>query len=465
MQGEFENIFNEKMKQLDVSPPSDVWDNISDELDLQDVWQNISNELDIQEVWQNIDSKLTSISRIQTFVKVSSLTALLLLLVVSSYFFLKLSNSPINRLVSDYPFVKIGHPQLADNAVINQVTKVDTKSKVKEKLVASRKGKKDNTRLKTKKVAKKESKKNNKALKQKRTEGSNTALSKKTINRVNINNRRATKPSNDNVPLIAFGTNTHPIAILHPVNLFSLLTQSNDRESNNESLNQLLFGHPAKDAGYTPEYVDNTKYIIIGSSFTYSNTWILNSSTSISYEKNSLNQTNISFGYAYSALIGYTLSNKLTLQSECLINNKQEQSYIEYREGKRVYENIEMNYTQVNLLAKKTNAAVLFNKIPTSFNYIGGLQYGYMKSISETTNGITNSVADDYKKNNYSLILGLEYQVILNKSFALFAGLRADIGLNNLYSGDSNSINKTYNTSLGLNVGLSYRIPYKKKGK
>ena len=466
MNSEFENIVSNKLNQLDENPPSGVWDNISDELDLQDVWNNISNELDVQEVWQNIDSKLTVIARRQTFVKVASFAALLLLLIGSSFLFVKPTDKHLGRLVSDYPLVKNNYSELAQVKLKNGSPSSDLTTVSEKKAKSSKQVAKSKKATKSKKELKKEAKKNLNSTKQNLSNGAIATnrsykrkakghASKKTIN---------PKSEENQLPLIGFGSNAHPIAVIQPFNMFTML-QPDSEETTMARLNQNTLSHPAKDAGYTPKCVDRTGYLIVGSSYTYSNTWILNSISSSSYERNSLNQTNISFGYVYSLFIGYHLSSRLTLQSECLINNKQEQSYIEYREGKRVYENLEINYTQVNLLAKKTNPQVLFNNLPASFNYIGGIQYGYMKSINETENGVTSSVSENYKKNNYSLVLGFEYQIMLNRSFSIFAGLRADVGLNNLYVGNTSNSkpNKTYNTSIGLNSGIAYRIPMKRK--
>ena len=362
MNSEFENIVSNKLNQLDENPPSDVWDNISDELDLHDVWNNISNELDVQEVWQNIDSKLTFIARRQTFVKVASFAALLLLLIGFSFLFVKPTDKHLGRLVSDYPFVKNNYSDLAQVKLKNESASSEKKTTSKKKSKASKQSARSKKTAKAKKELKKETNKNVSSIKQ---NSSNSAVASNKSDRRKAKGRASKKTNNptseeNQLPLIGFGGNTHPIAILHPFNIFTML-QPNSDETIMARLNQNTLSHPAKDAGYTPEYVDRTGYLIVGSSYTYSNTWILNSISSSSYERNSLNQTNISFGYAYSLFIGYHLSSRLTLQSECLINNKQEQSYIEYREGKRVYENLEINYTQVNLLAKKTNPQVLFN--------------------------------------------------------------------------------------------------------
>lgn len=211
---------------------------------------------------------------------------------------------------------------------------------------------------------------------------------------------------------------------------------------------------------YTP-----TKNLIIGNSFTLSNTWLLNSDTYNGFDKNNLNQTNFSFGNAYAALLGYSFSNKYTLQTEWLINNKQEQNYIIYCEGKQLQKQIKINYTNFNLLIKKKgNERTLKNKWPVTLNYIAGIQYGRIKSISRTVNDKTKSITHRYKKNNYSIILGAEYQLTIKQLWMVSAGIRADIGLRNIYAGTSKipaSFNRTYNSSLGVNIGVSYIIPFK----
>ena len=136
-----------------------------------------------------------------------------------------------------------------------------------------------------------------------------------------------------------------------------------------------------------------------------------------------------------------------------------------YEEGKNVYKKDVLDYTQINILLKKSNIGNTLRKLPVGINYIGGVQYGYLINASETINTTVNAAKTYYRKNNASIILGLEYN-ILWRNIGAFAGIRADVGLNNVYAGDAKtpaSLHRTYNSSFSANGGIFYRIPLKRK--
>ena len=124
---------------------------------------------------------------------------------------------------------------------------------------------------------------------------------------------------------ITIGLNASSVYHIEPLYILNgVIPLVNKEDLNYNSLSNVAPAHPIKDV--VQNDIDHTKHIIVGTSYTYSNTWVLNSNTYSGYQKNSLNQTNISFGYAYSVLIGYDFSKRIAFQSECLINNKQEQN-------------------------------------------------------------------------------------------------------------------------------------------
>lgn len=423
MKSEFSNWYRTKFNQLDNDPPSNTW-------------ENISNELDIQEVWTNVHFELQKKSRVRLLKRnLSYLTGVLILFGSGMLFFYYQTNAIRNIPLAKYPW-NYSHN---DDKNITLFNSTITSKYPSEKI-----------KLVTVNIASKYLNKEQKKFKNRKlilTEiNSELAEKNSSIHIQNEIKRDVTDSTNNSKDISPTMFAVLPIRVYLP-------------EKKNSVANSMeLFCLP--NEGYS-------KSLIIGTAFTYSNSWLFNNDTYDGFNKNNLNQTNLSFGNSYAVLLGYDLSNNYTIQSEWSINNKQEQDYVRYIEGKQVHKKIIINYTYFDLLIKKKEARFAFkNRIPASFNYLAGIQYSYIKSISRTINGNTRSVKNRYRKDNYGLVLGVEYQLTIKHLWIISSGLRADIGMRNIYAGNSvtpASFNRTYNSSIGLNVGINYVIPIKRK--
>lgn len=492
MKKNFSYWYRLKFNQLDATPPKEVWENISSELDRDEVWVKVNNELE-------------GIARRKTIYKSIAYLSVFLILIGLGHLFLtyqtdfktvslrelasvksrynsvdeknvkssaaqniKQKPESVGKRISE-PFLqfidkeKIKQNVCSDNKTIseaeNDFGNDQEKSIIKNNKPLVLKVKDENiTKNKIYKI--KETAQKSPA--KKHTESDNLDKTHTQNTGYLLSNAYSAEEAPQTVSL----SNSQPIPnafdstlVLQQIPIFLSLmvplqvTLSEKRDSVKPvNLSDLI--------DYTPK-----KNLVIGNSFTLSNTWLLNSDTYNGFDKNNLNQTNFSFGNAYAALLGYSFSNKYTLQAEWLINNKQEQDYVIYCEGKQLQKQIKINYTNFNLLIKKKgNERTLKNKWPVTLNYIAGIQYGRIKSISRTVNDKTKLITHRYKKNNYGIILGAEYQLTIKQLWLVSAGIRADIGLRNIYAGTATiptSFNRTYNSSLGINVGVSYIIPFK----
>lgn len=462
MKSEFSKWYRTTFNQLEANPPKEIW-------------ENISNELDIEEVWEKVNLELRKKSRRKLILtNVSYLIIVLLLVGTGTLFFYYQTDLIEHPSITQYPdsysnqtaFNKTNHSSHLEIDNIDKTTAgeknkitshLEVNNNADEKIVhhhnsvaanyPSQKATivpEDFVNESPQHLNAKQKKNNKHFLKTTNPDliaSENTALSGYGIIKQNISDS-ITIP---NYPSFA-------LSAIVPLQVF--LPEKKDSAVSFIELTYLPNNTPLK-------------CLVIGTSFTFANSWLLNNDTYDGFNKNNLNQTNLSFGNAYAVLLGYDLSNKYTLQTEWSINNKQEQNYVRYNEGKQMQKKIEINYTHFNLLVKKKEMRFLFsNRIPISLNYIAGIQYGHIKSVSKTFNDKTRLITDRYRKNNYSLVFGVEYQFSVKQLFVISAGLRTDIGIRNIYAGNGiipASFNRTYNSSIGLNIGINYCIPMKRR--
>lgn len=462
MKSELSEWYRTKFNQLEANPPKEIW-------------ENISNELDIEEVWGKVNLELRKKSRRKLILtNVSYLIIVLLLVGIGTLFFYYQTDLIEHPSITHFPdsysnqtvFNKINHSSHLEVDNVDKTT-VGQKNKITSHLEVNNNNDKETVHHHNS-LASSDPSQKEKLLAEDFVKGAPKHLNSKQKE----NNRQFLKTTNpdlipsENTALSTYGIIkqnisdsiaipnylSFPVSAIVPVQVF--LPEKKDSAVSFIEL------------AYLPDNAP-LKYLVIGSSFTYANSWLLNNDTYDGFTKNNLNQTSLSFGNAYAVLLGYDLSNKYSLQTEWSINNKQEQNYVRYNEGKQIQKNIEINYTHFNLLVKKKETRFLFsNRMPVSLNYIAGIQYGHIKSVFRTFNDKTRLITDRYRKNNYSLVLGVEYQFSVKQLFVISTGLRTDIGLRNIYAGNGivpASFNRTYNSSIGLNIGINYCIPMKKR--
>ncbi|MDP1745683.1 MAG: hypothetical protein Q8L90_08905 [Bacteroidota bacterium] len=462
MKSELSEWYRTKFNQLEANPPKEIWG-------------NISNELDIEEVWQNVNLELKKKSRRKLIlINAFYLLTALLLFGTGTLFFYYQTDLIEHHSISQYPGNYSNHTvfnktNYSSHLEVDNIDKTRTgqKNKITSLLEVNNNNDKKTVHHHNSLVSSDPSQKikllpkdfvneSPKHLNSKQKKNTKHFLKNTNPDLISSKNTSSSTygiiKQNISDSIVIPNYPSFPLSAIVPVQVF--LPEKKDSAVSFIELAYLPNNAPLK-------------CLIIGTSFTYTNSWLLNNDTYDGFNKNNLNQTNLSFGNAYALLIGYDLSNKYTLQTEWSINNKQEQNYVRYNEGKQMQKKIEINYTHFNLLVKKKEMRFLFsNRIPVSLNYIAGIQYGHIKSVFRTFNDKTRLITDRYRKNNYSLVLGVEYQFSVKQLCVISAGLRTDIGLLNIYAGNGTipaSFNRTYNSSIGLNIGINYCIPMKRR--
>jgi hypothetical protein len=420
----FDDAYKSKFDELGETPPDAVWDNISTELDLDDVWTSIDSTLNLR----NRRRKMFYIG----------LSAAMLLFISAGTFFLTKSakRTQKNELVGISDSAKTAKKSTIYNELLASATSLNAKTN------------------------------NSSSAKAITTNKNKLQATKKTTSY--RNNQKINNPSRisifeyvEEVPEEPFIDETKSTNLIFPSTLSRfnpLVIYANVPSSTIDSALKLNYSKLTKSESLIPK----THYMTVGTAYTFSNSWLLNADTYNGLRKNRHEQTFLSFGRSYSIYGNYSLSPKFDVQAEWLIDNLQTQNNTSYVNGKTINKGVALNYTHLNIVGKKKNERlVLHGTLPISINYLTGLQMGYLKSSKQVINGETSSNLNQYTKLNYSFILGVESSILIRNVWVVSSSLRSVIGVHNIYTGTvalPSNLNRTYNSSLGIHVGLGYRF-------
>ncbi|MEY2828751.1 MAG: hypothetical protein RIQ33_609 [Bacteroidota bacterium] len=207
----------------------------------------------------------------------------------------------------------------------------------------------------------------------------------------------------------------------------------------------------------------------IGLKGEFNNTWILVTQPS-SITKATSTQINykIDAGLAYGFLAGYDFNNKFGLQVEYHLVSQIAQRYEVTSQYtiKDKTTRLKLNYNHIPLLFKfKWHPLKGVEQKPVVMDYMIGVQYGWLKSTDLST---PNIIEADYIKKQinlteWNLVAGINYDFYLNKNLFLSMGGRATYGSNlkNLFNNNLNE--KSRNVTLGIELGMHYKLPFGKK--
>ena len=192
-----------------------------------------------------------------------------------------------------------------------------------------------------------------------------------------------------------------------------------------------------------------------GISGSVKNTWLLNQTTFTGLERRSLTTTLPDFGKNIGATIRYNFAPLFSVQAEGFFISDMGQRYNEYRKGKYIEREVDLNYFHGNLLFKYGNNAMALGRIVNGHGVIGGLYFSKLEGATETIDGHTTDLSDAYAPVDYGLVLGYEYNQHLFSNFYFTSGVRLNYGLKDIRS---HSSSKTSTGSFDVNFALRYRI-------
>lgn len=174
-----------------------------------------------------------------------------------------------------------------------------------------------------------------------------------------------------------------------------------------------------------------------------------NSALSTYKQKNLLD-----FGTNFGGVFGIVISNKLNIETNINFNSTAGYKRAFSTEGIAFQENLNMNYTSINLLAKKMNSRSTFDNRIYSTNLIGGIYTSYLRTAVSDINGATRNL-DQYNRTDVGIVLGIEQDRHITQTLVITPGIRYNQGLINI-ANENNSFESARNFSLEFNLGIKY---------
>lgn len=465
-----------------------------------EVWNNISSKLDVQDVWKSVDSKLNSIARRKIILRRTAYSiSFLLLLFIGNYIIhseravehkIIIANKSDNKSAIKNNSVTNEYVPLQkeNNNIINSHFRND-KTENQSSLSNTKSGVKTNT-LKaselTSVIANKSSDKTNyqelgsqsslsvneskEQIKSLKTEPqSSVTKDESTVNTETVKDSFAEiKNENSTKDIYTATTTTDNIICLNTkdereeLHLFSIKNSFIPVNINDSTLLQLALNNYVADSNYFDQSSLGNEFhgLYAGGIISGNNTWLFNQLLFNGLNSNSLEETNLNFGYAYGVSFGYNFNSNFGGEINWYINSQQGQTYHRYNEGQYQTSKIKLNYSIVNLTLKYRKAGVtrLFN-LPKSNNLILGINCGFL--INSSDGSELEKTKSLYSTTDYGLRFGYEYEILAFKRIIFSSALNGDFGLKNIYKGNSltpGSFNHTHTASLGLQIGIKYLL-------
>ncbi len=195
------------------------------------------------------------------------------------------------------------------------------------------------------------------------------------------------------------------------------------------------------------------KGLHIGGFYGYNNTWIVSQSFGQKDLRSSNVTYDVDFGGNYGVAVGYDFSNRWGIQAEWVINSTYRQNYTYRWEGSRHIADIKLNYLQLPLLVKYH-----VPKEKSTISYVMGVRLARLKSAGLEVNTPSLRVVDLLNTNELGAIIGMDYEYHMNRNYFLTVGARGSVGRAYNSWSEIRDSSKPYNVAVGLRLGLHYNF-------
>ena len=462
-----EDWYKGELDNYSVEPDKAVWQSLSDDLDAStpltdetisewykkevvkleerpdySVWEKLSVKLDTSSVWEKL---VVSLNKYDQFIWWRNLTfkgTAIFLLLFGSYL-----------AYDNYQFTNENNsPSKTANTIASSLS---SNNKSAEKSIVSNQNKTVNSSSSTNKITTPE------IIKE--------AI---TISKANIVNQ---PNNNKNNNLRASVTDEIYYPQISANNLSILKTESERTiftELNSVNLSELDFSHWYASSDFLVKK-DKNKIVFnskrFSSYFLYGlyarriyvglNVGIKKQGMITNFRKNAelanFHQTNfLDFGSTIGATIGYIVSDNFNIETNININSTSGYKREYYAEGFSYIENLDLNYSSISVLAKKMNNKSTFDNKLYSTNFIAGIYASYLRSAVSTVNNNSQKL-DEYNKPDLGLVLGVEQDRYLSKTFVITPSIRYNQGILNV-ANENSPFNSSRNFSFEFNLGVKY---------
>ena len=168
------------------------------------------------------------------------------------------------------------------------------------------------------------------------------------------------------------------------------------------------------------------------------------------YKQNNL----LDFGTNFGGVLGIIISDNLNIETNINIHSTSGYKRAFSTEGNSFEENLNLNYSSINLLAKKMNNRSTFDNRIYSTNFFGGGYVSYLRAATSDINGATKNL-EEYNKTDFGIVLGIEQDRYITKTLVITPGIRYNQGLANITTKNS-AFESARSFSFEFNLGVKY---------
>src|SRR5690606_2159983 len=184
------------------------------------------------------------------------------------------------------------------------------------------------------------------------------------------------------------------------------------------------------------------------------NTWLLNRNTLTGLEKKTLLNTRLDFGRDFGVIVTYELAPVWQIQAEAGIA-EMGQRYDEYRNGRYISHEIDLEYFQTSLIAKYSPGRYRWGVLSNAHAAFAGVFHGTLRKADDILDGKSAAIQNTYNTYNFGLVIGYEFNRHILPRLEFSTGLRVNLGLGDI---GADEWVETRTGSLSLNLALKYRL-------
>jgi hypothetical protein len=433
------NWYKEGIENQNEIPPEQTWENIENRLDQnlfswygqgitnnaedppEAVWENIQDDLDIEDSWNKISEKLDHDKKKRINPLFYAAAAVLLIFIVLQVFSPFENRTPFSETQKEY----VSEQDNAEAAVPEEgrTPVADTTSESRERIASGNvepKPEKPKTEATAFDFEEKKSS-SDKPIQERNLLARSEQFNFSKANPVNIEFKVSTDADLRNIPQHSQG--------------FSA-TEEEESSSSRK-----------------PDYY-------VGMTGEMGQSWLLSQKTLYSIRKSPYSSASPNRGRSFGIVGGIRINDRLSLQMEGLIQDESGQSYREYADGEVVNNEIHLDYTSLDILGRYEVFKRSFS-LPLSHHVVMGFYGSYLKDARQVLNGSSKNLRPAYKNYDIGMILGYEFDTQITPNFIISTGFRFDPGFINIYDGVPGlpaDFNKTYSSSINLNVSFKYNL-------
>lgn len=432
---------------LTESPPESVWENISEELDLDEVWDKVSDELPVKPLVPQYEYPV--LSRIGSAGRWAVAVVMLVLLTTPIPEQLS-SILPVSESLPEIKTTPEDPSKNSDQFAEIQTEDTDGRDQVKE----------------TDTYNKKEERRNNTSYTPSNAlaENQSTTIQSQDHDDLYINR----EPSN----IFDAQQATNGIAAHEPrearqdvagnVTLLpapeSLLAEISQIEAGIIAVNDQADRIESAPGELRKTSEKRKIRFEVGVLSNLNNVWLLNRETQEGLRSQSLIDTRSTYGTDIGAFVHLSTRQKDGVQVEFYALSETGQSYNAYIDALYQTKTIRLEYYKMQILYRR----LIFNRF--SFLSVYALGGGYLSRLNNAELSIGSShenVTNQYSSLDYGLTVGLETVIPISRRLQLSPGIRAFYGTRNIFEGNqylTSDLLPTNSASVGISMAFRYKF-------